>query len=187
MKGEGLIRFIDRIICDNVYWVEGLNFFFLSVVQLNNLGYIVEFQHKRLRSTMDVVNWLEVVIKQEINYSIWVYLMIHAFLENMVIYSYGIRFNVMWNLTIWLALVRWRNLDDYQYWINLIMWCVNNVNWEKWQSLVSRERHIHLMIFWNWFILTFVDLLEWKSIMETNISFYLLMPILEWWLWCFLK
>ena len=31
VKGKGSIRLIDRIICDNSYWVEGLNYNFFSV------------------------------------------------------------------------------------------------------------------------------------------------------------
>ena len=35
-----------KILCDNAYYVEGLNYNFLSVSQLNNLGCKVEFENK---------------------------------------------------------------------------------------------------------------------------------------------
>ena len=40
---------IDKIGCDNIYWVEGLNYNFLNVAQLNQLGYRVEFHHKKAK------------------------------------------------------------------------------------------------------------------------------------------
>ena len=44
-KGKGSIKFIDKISCDNAYYVEGLNYNLLSVSQLNNLGWKVEFEN----------------------------------------------------------------------------------------------------------------------------------------------
>ena len=44
IKGKGSIKIIDNIICDNAYYVEGLNYNLLSVSQLNNLGYKVQFE-----------------------------------------------------------------------------------------------------------------------------------------------
>ena len=46
IKGKGSIEPIDKILCDNAYYVEGLNYNFLSVSQLNNLGCKVEFENK---------------------------------------------------------------------------------------------------------------------------------------------
>ena len=43
IKGKGSIKLIDKISCDNAYYVEGLNYILLSVSQLNNLGCKVEF------------------------------------------------------------------------------------------------------------------------------------------------
>ena len=37
IKGKGTIQLIDKITSDNVYWVEGLNYNFLSVSYLNKL------------------------------------------------------------------------------------------------------------------------------------------------------
>ena len=45
-KGKGTIQLIEKITCDNIYWVEGLNYNFLGVSQLNNLGCKVEFENK---------------------------------------------------------------------------------------------------------------------------------------------
>ena len=39
VKGKDTIQLTDKITCDNVYWVEGLNYNLLSVSQLNKLGY----------------------------------------------------------------------------------------------------------------------------------------------------
>lgn len=44
VKGKGSIRLLDNAKCDNVYWVEGLKYNLLSVAQLNNTGYRIEFQ-----------------------------------------------------------------------------------------------------------------------------------------------
>ena len=38
IKGKGSIRLIDKIMSNNSYYVEGLNYNFLSVSQLNSLG-----------------------------------------------------------------------------------------------------------------------------------------------------
>ncbi|WP_425279447.1 hypothetical protein [Enterobacter hormaechei] len=46
IKGKGLIKLIEKILCDNAYYVEGLNYNLLSVSQLNNLGCKVEFENK---------------------------------------------------------------------------------------------------------------------------------------------
>ena len=46
IKGKGSIKLIEKIMCDNAYYVEGLNYNLLSVSQLNNLGCIVEFENK---------------------------------------------------------------------------------------------------------------------------------------------
>ena len=35
--------------CDNAYYVEGLNYNLLSVSQLNSLGYKVQFEHKKTK------------------------------------------------------------------------------------------------------------------------------------------
>lgn len=47
VKGKGLIKLTNKIKCDNVYWVKGLNYNLLSAVQLRKLGYKVEFHHKK--------------------------------------------------------------------------------------------------------------------------------------------
>ena len=46
IKVKGSIKLIDNISCDNAYYVEGLNYNLLSVTQLNNLGWKVEFENK---------------------------------------------------------------------------------------------------------------------------------------------
>ena len=47
MKGKGSIVLIDKIICENTQFVEGLNYNLLSVAQLNKSGYKVEFNQKK--------------------------------------------------------------------------------------------------------------------------------------------
>lgn len=44
MKGKGSITLLDNAKCDDVYWIEGLKYNLLSVAQLNNIGYQIEFQ-----------------------------------------------------------------------------------------------------------------------------------------------
>jgi len=46
IKGKGSIKLTKKIMCDNSYYIEGLNYNLLSVSQLNNLGYKVEFEKK---------------------------------------------------------------------------------------------------------------------------------------------
>ena len=49
VKGKGCIKLNERITCDNAYFVEGLNYNFLSVAQLNSSGYKVEFHQKKAK------------------------------------------------------------------------------------------------------------------------------------------
>ena len=46
IKGKGSIKLIENILCDNSYYVNGLNYNLLSVSQLKNLGCKVEFENK---------------------------------------------------------------------------------------------------------------------------------------------
>ena len=48
MKGKGFVVLIDKIICGNTYFVEGLNYNLLSVAQLNKSRYTVEFNQKKM-------------------------------------------------------------------------------------------------------------------------------------------
>ena len=41
VKGKGTIQLTDKIKCDNVYWVEGVNYNLLTISSLNKSGYIV--------------------------------------------------------------------------------------------------------------------------------------------------
>ena len=45
-KGKGSIKLIDKILYDNAYYVEGLNYNLLSVSQLDSLGCKVDFENK---------------------------------------------------------------------------------------------------------------------------------------------
>ena len=45
VKGKGFMKLTEKILCDNSYYVEGLNYIFLSVLQLNSLGCKVEFEN----------------------------------------------------------------------------------------------------------------------------------------------
>ena len=42
-KGKGCTSLTNELVCDNAYWVEGLNHNLLSVAQLNNIEFKVEF------------------------------------------------------------------------------------------------------------------------------------------------
>ena len=46
IKQKGSIKLIEKISCDNTYYVEGLNYNLLSVSQLGNVGCKVEFENK---------------------------------------------------------------------------------------------------------------------------------------------
>ena len=45
IKGKGHISLTNELICDNAYWVEELKHNLLSVAQLINIGFKVEFMH----------------------------------------------------------------------------------------------------------------------------------------------
>ena len=47
IKCKGTIQLIDKITCDSVYLVEGLNYNFLSVSKLNKSGYRVECHNRK--------------------------------------------------------------------------------------------------------------------------------------------
>ena len=46
IKGKGSIKLIDKISCENTYYVEGLNYNLLSMSHLNKLGCKVQFENK---------------------------------------------------------------------------------------------------------------------------------------------
>ncbi|MDF3675387.1 hypothetical protein, partial [Enterobacter hormaechei] len=45
IKGKGSIKHTEKILCDNVYYVEGHNYNLLSVSQMNSSGCKVEFEN----------------------------------------------------------------------------------------------------------------------------------------------
>ena len=45
IKGKGCISLTNELRCDNAYWIEGLKYNPLSVTQLNNIGFKVEFMN----------------------------------------------------------------------------------------------------------------------------------------------
>ena len=47
VKGKGFVVLIDKITCENTYFVKGMNNNLLSVAKLNKLGYKVEFNQKK--------------------------------------------------------------------------------------------------------------------------------------------
>ena len=46
IKGKGSIKLTKKIVCNNAYYFEGLNYNFLSVSQLNSSSCKVEFENK---------------------------------------------------------------------------------------------------------------------------------------------
>ena len=46
IKGKCSIKLIEKISCDNAYYIEGLNYNLLSASQLGNIGCKVEFENK---------------------------------------------------------------------------------------------------------------------------------------------
>jgi hypothetical protein len=49
IKGKGTITLSNGIKCDNAYWVEGLRHNLLSVAQLTNIGFQIEFLDRKVR------------------------------------------------------------------------------------------------------------------------------------------
>ena len=45
----------NKIICHNVYWVEGLKYKFLSVSYLNKSRYKVEFHHRKAKIFGEII------------------------------------------------------------------------------------------------------------------------------------
>ena len=48
-KGRGCISLTNELICDNSYQVEGIKHNILSVEQLNNIGFKVEFMNGKAK------------------------------------------------------------------------------------------------------------------------------------------
>ena len=46
IKVKGSIKLIQNILCNNVYYVEGINYNFLSLSQMNSLVCKVQFENK---------------------------------------------------------------------------------------------------------------------------------------------
>ena len=53
IKGKGHISLTNELVCDNAYWVEGLKHNLLFVAQIINIGYNVEFMHRKARQLED--------------------------------------------------------------------------------------------------------------------------------------
>ena len=49
IKGKGCISLTNELRCDNSYWVERLKHNLLSVAQLNNIGFKVEFMNGKVK------------------------------------------------------------------------------------------------------------------------------------------
>ena len=49
IKGKGCISLTNELRCENTYWVEGINHNLLSVIQLNNIGFKVEFMNEKAK------------------------------------------------------------------------------------------------------------------------------------------
>ena len=49
IKGKGHISLTNELVRDNAYWVEGIKHNLLSVAQLINIGFKVEFMHGKAR------------------------------------------------------------------------------------------------------------------------------------------
>ena len=49
IKGKGCILLTNELRCDNAYWVEGLKNNLLSVAELNNLRFKVEFMNGKAK------------------------------------------------------------------------------------------------------------------------------------------
>ena len=58
IKGKGRISLTKELVCDNAYWVEGLKHNLLSVAQLNNIGFKVEFMNGKAKLLDEKGNFL---------------------------------------------------------------------------------------------------------------------------------
>jgi len=56
IKGKGCISLTNELICDNSYWVESLKNNLLSVIELNNIGFNVEFMNGKAKMLDDKGN-----------------------------------------------------------------------------------------------------------------------------------
>ena len=56
IKGRGRISLTKELVCDNAYWVKGLKHNLLSVAQLNNIGFKVEFMNGKAKLLDDKGN-----------------------------------------------------------------------------------------------------------------------------------
>ena len=49
VERKGCITLINDLRCNNAYWVDGLKHNLLSVAQLNNIGFKVEFMNRKAK------------------------------------------------------------------------------------------------------------------------------------------
>ena len=47
VASKGCISLTNELVCGNAYWIEGLKHNLLSVAQLNNIGFKVDFMNGR--------------------------------------------------------------------------------------------------------------------------------------------
>ena len=78
IKGKGRISLTKEPICDNAYWVEGLKHNLLSVAQLNNIGFKVEFMNGKAKLLDGKGNLVGIGIRIKEIYSILILVITHV-------------------------------------------------------------------------------------------------------------
>ena len=95
IKRRGRIYLTKELVCDNPYWVEGLKHNLLSVAQLINIGFKVEFMHGKARLLNEKGNLIGSEKKTKVAYSISNLVNAHDLLLNLKKVGYGIKYCVM--------------------------------------------------------------------------------------------
>ena len=80
IKRKGCISLINELVCDNAYWVEGLKHNLLSVAQLMNIGFKVEFMHGKERLLDDKGNIIGSGKQKKVTYFILILVIAHVLL-----------------------------------------------------------------------------------------------------------
>lgn len=185
MKGKWSIILNEKISCDNAYWVEGFKYNLLSVAQLNNSSYWVEFQNKK-ENIYDATSECR---GQKRGNLFYLYLSKHTCLFS--------QFEDIWLCHKRLCHMNFDNLVIISK-MKRVRWLPRLIKPDKvmWKQCQMRnmekssfERKAYC--YDNILELVHTNLCDPVGVLEVtmviNTLFYFLMISLKWWLWCFLK
>ena len=180
IKGKCCISLTNEFICDNAYWVEGLKDNLLSVAQLNNIGFKVEFMNGQEKLLDDKGNMVESGKKKKGN-------LFYLDLNECSCFITQVEENWLWHKR--LCHVNFDNLVNIRTHRRVrgipslkkpdMGLCKNCRISKMGKTSFKRKKTIIQKKSQKLYILTNVNLLEQRVIVEKILSFFLLMIILE--------